>query len=123
MRNRTLEENIEDFGESVKGYITARINLMKLVLLEKVANAVTYIFSVMLAIIVIASSLLLFTLAFSFWYGNTQGSVAAGLLISAIFYVVVGLIIFLLRHRIFTDNIIKNIGKLLLPPEEGNDEK
>jgi hypothetical protein len=123
MRNRTLEENLDDFKESIQGYITARFNLVKLILLEKISKAATYLFSVVLGIVVIASSMLLLTLAFSFWYGSAHGSVSGGFLIAAIFYAVAGLIVYLLRHKIFTDNIIRNIGKILFRNDEDEDEK
>ena len=118
MKNKTLLENFSELNDVVKSYLDARINLWKVLLLEKITKTGTYFFSIVVSIVVIASLLLLLTFAFSFWYGNMYGNIYVGFLLSAGFYAVIGIILFLLRRPIFANNVVRNIGKILFVKDD-----
>lgn len=118
MSKKPLDNQFSELGEIVMKYIDAQFNLIKALLLQKVSNIGTYFFTVVVSIIVAASMLLLLTLAFSFWYGSTYGEVYEGFLISAGIYAFLGIILYLLRKPIFSNNIIKNIGQILFTKED-----
>jgi hypothetical protein len=67
--------------------------------------------------------LLLLTFSFSFWYGNMYGTIYEGFLISSGIYAFLGILIYLLRRPIFSNNIIRNIGMILFLRDDDDDEK
>jgi hypothetical protein len=121
MKNKPLEENFSELSEVLKSYLDARFELWKALFLEKFSKIGTYFFSVTVLIMMAASLLLLLTFAFSFWFGSAYGKIYEGFLISAGFYLIVGVVIYLLRKPVFSNPIIRSIGKVLLSKDEDED--
>lgn len=121
MENHSLKENISELNSIIKSYIEARIDLWKVLLLEKVTKIGTYFFTVIAILITFLFTLLFLTFAFSFWFGNTYGNITTGFLISAGFFLLLALVIYWLRKPLFSNNIIKNIGSIIFSDHE--DEK
>ncbi|MCB0804987.1 MAG: hypothetical protein KDC05_04260 [Bacteroidales bacterium] len=121
-KNRSLTENLEELNDVVKSYINARIRLFQLIMLDKFAKAGTFIITSILVMISGAFILLLLTLAFSYWYGNTYGSLAEGFLISAGFFVIVTLIVYAMRKSFITNLIIRVISELFNHQDEPENE-
>jgi hypothetical protein len=117
MKNTSLAESLSELKEVVIEYLDARIGLAKAILLEKLSKIGTYFLTAMAIIIVIASMLMLLIFAFSFWYGNYYGNIYQGFMISAGFYLLVGIVIFIFRRTIFSNNIIRNVGRILFTEE------
>lgn len=117
MKNTSLEKQVTELKIALTGYLEARLDLGKAILLEKMSKIGTYFLTIMSGVIVIASFLLLIAFAFSFWYGTTHGSIHTGFLISAGFYILIGILIFLFRKPLFSNNIISNLGKVLFEKE------
>ena len=113
MKNSSLEKQVTELKTVLINYLEARLDLGKAILLEKMSKIGTFFLTIMSALIVIASFLLLLAFAFSYWYGNIYGSVHIGFLISAGFYVFVGILLFLFRKALFSNSIIQNLGKVL----------
>lgn len=118
MKDNSLAENFTELRDILKKYLDARIKLWKILLLEKLTKAGTYILTILVFVVVLASLLLLLLFAFSFWYGNVYGNIYYGFLISAGFYVLVGVLLFLLRRPIFSNNIIRNLGKIFFSEDK-----
>jgi len=119
MKDKSLQENFSELSGVVKSYIDARINLWKVNLLENVTKAGVYLLTSIFMLVVILFILLLLTLAFSFWYeAGNHGTLTEGLLLSAGFFVLVALVVFLLRKRFFANHIIKNIAPLIFNEDE-----
>ncbi|MGW8316781.1 MAG: phage holin family protein [Bacteroidales bacterium] len=121
MENHSLKENISELNSIIKSYIEARIDLWKVLLLEKVTKIGTYFFTVIAVLITFLFTLLFLTFAFSFWFGNAYGNITTGFLISAGFFLILALVIYWLRKPLFSNNIIKNIGSIIFSDHE--DEK
>lgn len=121
MSKNTLSDNFTELYDSVKDYVEARITLFKLRLTEKITRTFTYFISTAVIVTVLLFALLFLSFAFSFWYGKYNGNIAEGFLISAGFYLVLALIIFVFRKQIFADNIVKNISSIIFAEEEENE--
>lgn len=117
MENKTLQENLSELNEVVQSYLNARVNLVKVVLLEKIAKIGIYLFTSAFLMVAGLGILLLFSFAFSFWYGERYGSVAMGFLIATLFYTVMTFIIYAFRRQLFANNIIRNISKVFFEDE------
>lgn len=120
MKNKTLSENLSELNDVLKSYLAARLKLWKVLLLEKIMRAGTYFFSTIGVLISAFSCLLFLEFAFSYWYGDTQGSITTGLLISAGFNLLLMVLIYLLRKRLFSRHILKNIRDILFDEDEIN---
>ena len=118
MKNTPLAENLSELKEVVDDYLSARIDLAKVILLEKISKTGTYFFTVITSLIILASMLLLMVFAFSYWYGQVYGEIFHGFLISALIYLVIGIVVLLFRRKLFSNNIIKNISKVLFTTDD-----
>ena len=123
MENNSLKENLSELNTIINRYIEAKIDLWKVLLLEKVTKIGTYFFTVIAVLVTFLFTLLFLTFAFSFWYGNAYGNITVGFLISAGFFLVLALLIYRLRKPLFSNNIIKNIGSIIFSDDEEKDEK
>ena len=105
---------MSEMTENVKNYLQLRIDLMMLKLTGKAAQLVS---SLMLTVIFFILFLLLtvfISLAFIFWYKENIGSGWAACLIITGFYLLVGLIIYLLRTKLFVNPILIQLSKAIL---------
>lgn len=118
MKDKSLIENMHELGDVIKNYVEARIDLWKLGIVEKIAKIGTYLISTIVISIIILIALVLLTLSFTSWYGETYGSPSEALLISAGFYIFLGIILFLFRKQLLTDRIVKNIAEILFADDE-----
>ena len=118
MENQSLSENLSELNEVVKRYVDARLRYYKVILLEKTAKAGTFIFSSVVLLVLMVTLILLLSLAFSYWFAETHGSVWEGLLISAGADLVLIIIVYFMRKRFFTGTLLKNFGKMIFPDED-----
>jgi uncharacterized membrane protein YqjE len=115
-----ISDNFSAITENIKEYIDLRVTLVKLILTEKIAKLASF-FLISVIFFILAMFLLLFlSLAFVFWFGEEIGPTYAGALIVTAFYVLVGILIYFMRHRLFYDPLVTKLTKILM--EEGEDE-
>jgi hypothetical protein len=118
MAKTDMLENFSEITDVLKNYIGAKVNLLKLGLLQKITRAGTYLltfFSVILSIFAITIFLML---SFSSWYGDVTGNLAHGFLISAAFFLFILFLIYLLRKVIFSRNLIKGFSQIIFTDDE-----
>ena len=118
MKNNSLTKNLSELNIIIKSYLEARLNLLKVILLEKVTKIGTYFFTSFFVMVTFLFTLLFLAFAFSFWYGNTYGRISEGFLISAGFFLIVAVLLYVLRKPLFSNNIIKNISSIIFSEEE-----
>jgi hypothetical protein len=121
MQNNKISEKFEALTDSLKRYIGLRLELIKCVLAEALARMGALMLTVF--VLSLLAFLVLFFISFAFvdWYAEYFHHAYIGALIVALFYLVVGVVIFLLRQRIFLNPLISACSKILI--EEENDEK
>ncbi len=117
--SKDLSDNIADLSSSVKGYVQARIDLVKLSLLKKISGFATYLFSVLIIVLFSTLVLAFMAAAFAVWYGETYSNYVDGVLIAAGCLFVIGAVFILLRRRIITSSVIQNFSEIMFD-EEGN---
>ncbi len=118
MKNRSLVENISELNDVIKSYIEARLDVWKIIFLQKVTRLGTYLLStIIIAIIILIVSVFL-TLAFTQWYSNSYGFLSEAYLIVAGFYILVGALVFFLRKSLFSNMIVRNIASIIFSDED-----
>lgn len=118
MSNKSMSENFIELQDVTKSYIDSKINLWKVLFLQKTTKAGTYLLTSVVIIMSAFSFILFLLLAFSFWYGESHGSIAMGFLISAGAVIFLMLLIYLLRRVLFSRHILQNQRKFLFPEQE-----
>lgn len=121
MGHQSIVDTFGELNAAAKKYITAHIDLFKVRILEKLIRIGTYFFSVITLIIAMAFILFSLTFAFTFWYGSNHGTLSEGFLISAGFYVVLAIFLYVFRKQLFTNNIIKNMANILFSEDEDDE--
>jgi hypothetical protein len=122
MESPKISESIAELTDHVKRYVRLRINLFKLDLTEKLAILTTTLLISVIFFIVFLFFTLFLSLSFIFWFKEYAGDAWLGSLIVAGFYILVGLVVFLFRDRLFLNRIVTQISKILLEEEEENEE-
>jgi hypothetical protein len=118
MEQKKVSESITDMTDQVRKYVRLRIDLFKLDLTEKLATLTTTMLISIIFFIVFLFFTLFLSLSFIFWFKEYVGAAWAGSLIVAGFYVLLGIVVFLLRDKLFLNRIVVQISKILLEEEE-----
>jgi hypothetical protein len=114
MEPRTISENFSELGGNVKDYINLRLDLLKLTITEKMASIGAFFLVSVIFFILFLFVLMFFSLAFIFWFRDHVGAAYVGALIIAGVYIIVGLVMFLLRNKLFINPLVEQLSKILM---------
>jgi hypothetical protein len=118
MAKSDLSKNLSSITDVLKDYLHVKLDLFKLELLQKTSRAGLFLFTFISVIFSVFAVAIFLMFSFSFWYGEKTGSLSQGFLISAAFFLLVLVVVFLLRRVIFGRSLIKNISKILFSGDE-----
>jgi hypothetical protein len=113
-------EKIVDIKESVKDYLDMRISALKLQIIEHLSIIMARIVFYVLLFVLLSIALFFIGSTFSLWMGELVGSEAAGALITASIFLVICLIIFFMRKKIFVNSMVGMFSKMFF--EQRNDD-
>jgi len=122
MEQKKIFESIADLIDQVKNYVQLRINLFKLNLTDKLATLTTTLLISIILFIVFLFFTLFLSLAFIFWFREYVGAAYIGALIVAGFYILLGIVVYLLRDKLFLNRVVAQISKIFLEEEDENEE-
>ena len=116
-----ISDNFSSLAENVKDYVNLRIDLVKLILTEKIAKLASF-FLIAVIFFILAMFLLLFlSLAFVFWFGINIGPIWLGALIITAIYILGGFLIYVRRHQFFINPLVSQLTKILMEGKEENE--
>ena len=95
-----IKEQIHHVEEGVRSYVKNSLDFYRLQSFRSMMKGITMATKVLLIGGVVSIALLFLSLSAAFWLGSMLESTAIGFLIVGGFYVLVGLILFLLRNKI-----------------------
>ena len=121
MESRRLSDNFNELSENVRSYIRLQTDLLKVSLTEKLSLITSAMLLSVIFFILFLFITLFISMAFIFWFREHAGPLYVGALIVAGFYLALGVIVFLLKNRLFVDPLVSKISEILL--EEDEDEK
>ncbi len=121
MADKSFKVNVAEIISIARSYVNARIELWKLSLLEKASLAGAHFLSTVIVVLIVAFCLLFISLAFAFWYGQQTGDMVTGFLITAGFYVVVGLVFLISRNFFVTGPVIKALSRIMYKEDQYGD--
>lgn len=114
MEPQTISENFSELSENVKDYIKLRLDLLKLTVTEKMASIGSFFLVSVIFFILFLFILMFFSLAFIFWFRDHIGAASTGALIIAGVYIIIGIVIFLLRNKLFINPLVERLSKILM---------
>jgi hypothetical protein len=116
-----LNDSFHDLGENVQKYIQLRIEILKCVLTEALAKFAAMLLKIFIFSLLIFFIMFFLSFSFVFWYDQYVGPLYIGALIISGFYFLIGMIVFLLRKKIFLDPLVKKYSTIIFEAEQ--DEK
>jgi hypothetical protein len=118
MESQKLSDNVSEISDNVKAYIRLKIDYLKLNLTEKLSLIISALLISIILFLVFLFISMFISIAFIFWFRDHAGPLYAGALIVAGFYLLIGLIVFLMRNKLFIDPLVSQISKILLEEED-----
>jgi len=97
--------------------------LYTLVIVERLAKIFSKFFALIVFLLLVFFFFLFISLAFVFWYETAFGSRLQGYLIAALFYLIVGVIIYLFRKKLFLNPMIGGLTDTAFEAEDLLDKK
>lgn len=115
----------QNFIKDSKEYLKTRYDLLKLELLEKMSKILALIVMIFIALVLILTALAYFSLALVVWMENFFGSLLPGFLIVGGFFLLLLIVIYCLRTKLFLNPLIGVLSGILFEEkrEEDNDEQ
>lgn len=118
MESKKISENFSDLAASAREYLLLQLDLMKLVVAEKLSRLLTTLIVVIALFILFLFLLTFLSLAFVFWFGGHVGEAWVGALIMAGFYLLLAIMLYLMRTAIFVNPLVVQITKILLEKKD-----
>ena len=108
--------------KDVKDYVQLNYDLLRLNLVEKLSLIIALVLSLFIGILLVITAMVYFSIAFVHWTVAFFESLIPGFLILGGFFLVLFVIFFALRKRLFVNPMIKLLGSIIFN-EPKNTEK
>lgn len=113
-----ITDSLEDLTASIKEYLELRIDEIKLNVAEGLALIISKFISTLILIFLGAIAVGYLSYAFGSWIGDLLNSAELGALITAGVIIILMIIVFLCRNRLFSDSLIRMFVKLFFNRDE-----
>jgi hypothetical protein len=123
MDGKSLLEHISGLQESLRKYLETKISYYGLLAFEKAAKLLTAFLGNGVVIAALLVALIFLSGAAALFVGNLLESIEAGLLIVGGFYLLLALILFVFRSRIFGPYVIRSLAEVFFQDDEEASEK
>jgi len=121
--SKELSKDIAGLTESAQNYIEAKIDLLKLTFLERMARFTTFLFSFIILALFFILIAGLAAAMFILWYGQEFGNYIEGTLIATGILALFALLFFLFRKKIITNTAVRNFSDILFLDEKENEKQ
>lgn len=111
MLQEELGRPVKNLGESLRNHINLRINYAGLTIGKSIAEYTSSLINVLILAGIFAMIILMLSFAFVFWYASAIGPYHHGFLIISLFYMLLGLIIYLNRNKFLLDPLVRKMYK------------
>jgi len=110
--------NLENLAGSAKEYLDMRLDAIKLKMVESLSVLFSRILYATLLIIFLVFALAFMASSFSWWLGDLLGSKAAGALITGGVSLLIALILYIRRGKLFINSLVAMFSKMFF--EQGD---
>jgi uncharacterized membrane protein YjjP (DUF1212 family) len=113
-----FQKDLDETFENIKSYVDLKTELFKLIIFEKVAKILSKAFTLIIIVFVLFFVMLFLSLAFVHWFETNGGMATHAYMIVAVFYLIIGIIIFLSSTRLFLNPMIKGFSDTALEDDD-----
>lgn len=121
------DDKYRKFVRDAKEYLELQGDMLRLNLVEKISQIVSYLAVVLLGCILGLTAFVYFSMAFVFWMKDILGSMLPGFLMVGGFFILLVLLFCLFRKKWLVNPVIRKLSSILfaegLPKEEADDEE
>lgn len=117
--NKTFRRTVDD----IKEYINLKTELYTLILIERFSRIFSKFLAVIIFFFLLFFVLLFLSLAFVHWFAALTGELIAGYLIVGLLYLLIGLLVYLFRRKLFLNPMLKGFTEELFEKEDVLDKK
>ncbi len=118
MDQEKMEKNLSKTIENIKQYVNLKTELYSLIIIERTAKVLSRVILLLIVTMLMFFFLLFLSFAFVQWFGYATGSESVGYVIIAAFYLLIGVVIFRLRKRLFLDPLLRGITEIFAEDED-----
>jgi len=118
MDQEKMEKNLSKIIENIKQYVNLKTELYTLMVMERTAKVLSRVIVLMILTMLLFFFLLFISFAFVQWFGDFSGSESIGYIIVAIFYLLLGGVIFSMRKQLFLDPLLRGITAIFNEEED-----
>lgn len=118
---RTEQQNKKPeraFVEQVTDFVHLQLTATKLASIEYVSLTISNGFGILLAVVAAGLALLFVVGAMTLWIARAIGSLEWAMMIAASVFAVVGIVLYTLRERLITNNLIRCFARMLFEPKQ-----
>ena len=120
MESRKISDDFSSLSGNVKDYVRLKLELYKLMAVEGIAQLLSSIIISIVVLLLAIFFLFFLALAFVYWYGEVAGHMYVGALIVTGFYLILSVLVFIYRDKLFVNPLITKLTSLM--QEEDSDE-
>ena len=122
MESKKISENVSEMTDNIMDYVHLKLNLLSLSLTEMLSHLASSMMILLIAFFTFLFFSLFASVAFILWYRDMGGHVSTGALIVALFYLVMGFVIILLRNPLIINPLVSQLSKMLTEDRDDNEE-
>lgn len=123
MENTRIADNISEVIDASRKYVEANLKLFKLSLLERLSKVVSLIISTTLVMLVGTIVMLLLSLSAAVLIGDMLHSRALGLLIMALFFLLLMIFLWVKRKTLIINPVIRSLNDIVFSDDEPDEEE
>lgn len=112
--NATVEDkptSLEELFTKLKGYAETRIDLVKLIAINKVSGFMSTVISMIILLMILFTTILCISIGLAIWIGQLLGATYYGFFIVAGLYLIIGLVLYSNRGNILKDPVSNRLIK------------
>ncbi len=121
MIQEEITRPLRNVSVALQEHVNHRINLVGLQLGKRMIEYTAQLINLLLLAGIFSMILLMLSFAFVFWYGRSVGPYHHGFLIVSFFYLLIGILIFINRTRIFINPLARKVGGGIYAPGESGE--
>lgn len=122
MEGKSFFQNISEFRENLLKYVETNVSYYGLVAFEKAVKLGSSLVSSTVTLLLVLLALIFFSGAAGLYFGKLLQSYELGLLIIGGFYLLLGIVFFIFRKKIFSRLVIKSLGEVFFQDDEKQDQ-
>ncbi|MBQ7489884.1 MAG: phage holin family protein [Bacteroidales bacterium] len=111
------------FVKDIQKYVELQLDMLRLNLVEKLSQIVSYLAVVIVGIFLIMTAFIYFSMAFVHWMQSYFNSMIPGFLILGVFFIILFVVFFMLRKKLFLNPMIKKFSGIFFNDFSNEEEK